>query len=114
MNILNRIIKWLRKYSFYRTKVILFSILATTVTFDIFIEFDLSKKIFNYGNNSSSNLVLVSLIITCCLFIGFDFWLEKTKSNERKEKEIALLIKDSKVPNSIKKELAKALLKNKK
>ena len=101
---------WLRKASLYRCKIMLFSALISGVMLDMFIQVDLKNLTIQFGNNyTTSVIVLIGLILTCLIFGGFDFWLEKIKSKERTNKNIMEILKDPEVPKSIKIKLMNVL-----
>ena len=88
--------------SFYRSKVLLFSALMTGILFDIFIKVDLRHLTFQYGSNTTSNKVLIGLIVTCIVFVWYDFRLESLKSKERTTKALIDLVSDADVPVAVK------------
>lgn len=87
----------------------MFSALTTGIVFDVFVKVDIDKLTFEYGNNTTSGLVLLGLILTCIILVCFDFWLERLKIKERTNKQLLDAIRDSKVSNSIKREIIRLL-----
>ena len=76
---------------------------------DVFVKVDLDKLTFEYGNNTTSLYVLIALILTCIVLVGFDFWLERIKTKERTNKELLDALRDTNVPNSVKREIIRLL-----
>lgn len=108
-NIFNQFIKWLRNFSFYKTKALLFTSMISGVFFDAFIKVDLKNLQFEYRNGDTSIVLISAIIVTSIIFLVFDFWYEKVKSKERNDKEILLILKDKSVSKEIKIELLKFL-----
>lgn len=105
-----KLISWIRRASFFRTKLILFSILVTGVLFDVFIKLDFKQMEFEYGSNSTSLVVLLALVICCLVLVFLDFWYEKIKSKERTDKELIKAIRSSEVSSKLKVEIIKFLI----
>ncbi len=80
---------------------------------DTYIEVDLESWSFKYGNNATSVIVLLALILTCIIFVSFDFWLERVKVKERNKKEMWEALKSAEIPKSAKKEIVRTLLSEK-
>lgn len=105
------ILNWIRSFSFYRTKVILFTTMITAVFFDSFIKIDLKEYRFEYNNGDTPVIIIVAIIITSIVFLIFDFWYEWVKSKERMSKEVIKILKDDSMSDKLKMELLEFLRK---
>tara|TARA_R110002020_G_scaffold338603_2_gene553910 strand:- start:501 stop:854 length:354 start_codon:yes stop_codon:yes gene_type:complete len=117
MNKLNdlvvRFFKWLKSFSFYRSKFVIFTTLISGILFDCYIKIDLEKNEFIYSNGSTSLAVLIALILTAILFVFFNFWFERCKIKEKRDGEFFKILKDATVSDTLKSEIIKLLRDNK-
>lgn len=104
-----RFFKWIKNFSFYRAKIIIFTTLISGVLFDCYINIDFEKSVFVYTNGSTSVAVLISLILTAILFVCLNFWFERCKIREKKDTEIFKILKDSTISDNLKSEIIRFL-----
>lgn len=120
--IFKKIINWLNRNSLFKIKMIICTSFTIAILLNVSISVDWSIKKIEYINGDTSLPVFIGLILLFIVCIYADFRLELVKAKERK-KQIKLkskekiafteLLRDSKIPDSIKKEIAKLLLSNK-
>ena len=99
------IINWLKSFSFYRVKIIIFTTLVTGILFDCFIKIDLQNYHFEYSNGNTSIVIILALIFTAILFLSYNFWFERCKMKEKRENKIFDLLKDSTISDDLKKDM---------
>ncbi len=97
-----KFLQWIRSFSFYRTKVILYTTMITGVFFDAFIKVDLKEFRFEYNNGDTPVIIIIAIIFTSIIFLIFDFWYEIVKSKERMNKEVIELFKDDSMSDKLK------------
>ncbi len=106
-----KILQWIRSFSFYRTKIILYTTMISGVFFDAFIKVDLKEFRFEYNNGDTPVITIIAIIFTAIIFLIFDFWYEMVKSKERMNKEVIQIFKDDSISNKLKLELLEFLRK---
>lgn len=106
----SKLIEWRRGFSFFHLKIALFSLLVVGVMTNLFVKLDFQKWNFEYNNNDSSSVeIVVAIIVTCILFVRYNFLLEKARMSDRTEKEYLALIANPETPEQLRKELIKML-----
>ena len=87
--------------------------MATAVFLNTFIKIDLKNLQFEYNNGETPIIIIMAVISVAVIFLTFDFWYEKIKSNERRSKDIIMVLKDESTSDLLKIELLKFLRNNK-